>query len=92
MIKVDVEGFEPEVLTSGIEFIRTIKPFLLVEFSTNLNREYNVLWTLDFLTDLFDIYSKVEVVESNRNCFLIDSPEKLLEIPPTKLVNLIFTP
>jgi FkbM family methyltransferase len=92
VIKVDVEGFEPEVLVSGFEFIRRIKPFLLVEFSTDSSREYTVLWTLDFLTQLFDIYSKVEVIERNQNCLRIYSPADFLEIAPSKLVNLIFTP
>lgn len=92
VIKVDVEGFEPEVLMSGLDSIRVIKPYMLVEFSTDLNREFTIPWTLDFLTELFHIYSRVEVIENNKVCIQIHSPEQLLEIPSTKLVNLIFTP
>jgi hypothetical protein len=92
IVKIDVEGFEPEVLMSGFNSIRRLKPFLLVEFTTDSSRSDNLGWTEDFLAQLFAIYSDVNLVDGSRTCTQISSPGELLKIPPYKLVNLIFTP
>ena len=92
VIKIDVEGFEPEVLASGIDSIKTIRPFLLIEYTSVPNRQDTIFWTLDFLAQLFDIYTVVDVIESNHHAYRVNSPMEILAISPSKLVNLIFTP
>ena len=91
VIKIDVEGFEPEVISSGMQVIQTLRPFMLVEFSTNPMRNQLANWDFQILTILFSLYSKIEIFtkKGKVECF---SPQQLLEMSPFEVVNILFSP
>ena len=58
IIKVDVEGFELEVLKGAKEIISKCKPILIVELSSNRENSYEINELIDFILsfDSYDLY------------------------------------
>jgi FkbM family methyltransferase len=91
LIKIDVEGFEPEVIASGIKTIRDVRPWLLVEFSMNRERNESAKWDMGLLSELFSLYQTVQVFKKGRmvNCA---NPQAIFDISPFEVVNILFSP
>jgi FkbM family methyltransferase len=91
LIKIDVEGFEPEVIASGIQTIRDTRPWLLVEFSMDRDRNELAKWDSGLLSELFSIYPKIQVFKKGQmvNCA---NPQAILNISPFEVVNILFSP
>jgi hypothetical protein len=91
LIKIDVEGFEPEVIASGIQTIRDTRPWLLVEFSMDRDRNELAKWDSGLLFELFSIYPKIQVFKKGQmvNCA---NPQAILNISPFEVVNILFSP
>ena len=91
LIKIDVEGFEPEVIASGIKTIRDVRPWLLVEFSMNRERNESAKWDMGLLSELFSLYQTVQVFKKGSmvNCA---NPQAIFDISPFKVVNILFSP
>lgn len=83
LIKVDTDGFDISVLSSGYETIKNYKPYLFFEYmkkdSTRLN-EY-----LDFISELQKLNYKIFIV-LNRHGKLISKTNNIEEI--NKILNL----
>jgi FkbM family methyltransferase len=90
LIKIDVEGFEPEVINSGMAQISTLQPSILVEFTTNRSRLKLSPWSDQLLLNLFQVY-KFATVFSNSNKIYVTSIDELRQIPEREVVNLLFS-
>ncbi len=89
LIKIDIEGYEPSAIRSGIRMIRILRPEILVEFSNSKFRSSLDHWD-EILVQLFGIYDFCYIARHGfsefREIYLDEF--KNLEIP---LANLLFT-
>lgn len=89
LIKIDIEGYEPSAIRSGLRMIRILRPEILVEFSNSKFRSSLDHWD-DILVELFGIYDFCYIARHGLSDFMeiyLDD-FKNLEIP---LANLLFT-
>lgn len=59
-MKIDVDGYEPQILTGGIETIKKYKPIIIIEFVLNKEFIFNFLKVLGY-----KFYSEVTYKEIN---------------------------
>jgi FkbM family methyltransferase len=86
-VKVDVEGYEFEVVNSGLRFIQSYKPTMLVEFGKGGVRENRgFLEAIDWLSYL---YKSCLIISSTRND-IVATKDLWNEVQEGELVNVIF--
>jgi len=89
ILKIDVEGFEPEVLKSGLKSILLSLPTILVEYTNSPKRLDMSRWDDELISLLFRNYSNVLAIGGNgvRN---LTSPSDLIEYSEHEVLNLVF--
>lgn len=89
IIKIDVEGFEPEVLQSGLDSILEYLPTILVEYTNSPKRLDMSNWDNELLSVLFSKYSTVMAMGSTGMKYLED-PSDLKDYSENEVLNLVF--
>jgi FkbM family methyltransferase len=89
IIKIDVEGFEPEVLKSGLVPILQSLPTILIEYTNSPKRLEMSGWDVELLSLLFQRYSNVLAIESTGVRHL-KNPSDLNGYSKYEVLNLVF--
>lgn len=76
LMKIDVEGFEYEVLLGAKELIHKTKPVIILEFSPYFYKKIDALISEKILDFLLPIYSLVDIDDGNK---IIKNKEQYLE-------------
>lgn len=90
LIKIDVEGFEPEVLKSGMSSINEFKPTLLVEYTNSPTRNQLAGWSEEILDFLFDCYPNV-YIQSFKKPIRVTNQNDLAKFARNEVINLVFS-
>jgi FkbM family methyltransferase len=89
IIKIDVEGFEPEVVKSGLVSILQSLPTILIEYTNSPERLRLSSWDDELLSMLFQKYSTVLAISSVGVKYL-NNPSNLKEFSEHEVLNLVF--
>jgi FkbM family methyltransferase len=78
MIKIDVEGFEFQVLKGAENTIKNCKPILIIEFSVSRDNQYDPFEMIDFLESFgfYDIFKLAGTKERKSKLIQIKSREE----------------
>jgi FkbM family methyltransferase len=89
IIKIDVEGFEPEVIRSGLVTILQHLPTILIEYTNSPHRLSLSNWDHELLALLFQKYSKISAISGSGVKHLIN-PLDLSDFSEHEVLNLVF--
>lgn len=78
MIKIDVEGFEFQVLKGAVNTIKNSKPILIIEFSVSRDNQYDPFEMIDFIErfGFYDIFKLSGTKERKSKLTQIKSKEE----------------
>jgi hypothetical protein len=78
MIKIDVEGFEFQVLKGAANTIKICKPILIIEFSVSRDNQYDPFEMIDFIESFgfYEIFKLSGTKERKSKLIRINSREE----------------
>lgn len=85
LIKIDVEGFEYNVMLGAKDFIRKFKPKIILEYSPLLYREFDANISTDIFLFLKGLDYNVYDIGSGEKLELVEDFKRLLSIDQTNL-------
>ena len=89
IIKIDVEGFEPEVLKSGLALILRSLPTILIEYTNSPKRLDMSSWDTQLLRLLFQNYPTIFAIEGT-GVRILKNPSDLNGYSEHEVLNLVF--
>ena len=95
LVKIDVEGHEPEVIQGMLEILQEYKPILTIEVFMNLWEQDRYLLWEDTLLSLFQIYKGAILVSDGKSRkislwtrdLLSGGMQTLIFGPPSRVIN-----
>ena len=89
-IKIDVEGFEPQVVKGGIDVIESLRPTLMLEISRDrLSEEFGD--NHEMVNSLFQIYRKGSLIDADK-IEQVDQGKYMQALRKHHLATLLFEP